>query len=489
MAPTATKRIITIDILRGITIFAMILCANIYFPNLPAWMFHGQTPPVEHVVTTYSGEFLTEVNTSTYTTFDFNPDVKGITWVDLVFPFFLFTMGAAFPLAMRKKLENGVSKWSITGSLVRRWITLTVFAIALGNAYSIGWASPRPDIVKGIYNIALWAVMFMALVRVKDEKKTQLINNIGLFMTVVMGVLAVDYMGITLSRWNSDVIIMILANIAITGGLLWMFTKDNMRLRWLVLIFIIALKALSSYAPEALSWVPGLECIGWFFNWGYLQYLVIALAGSIVGDKLLEHSRSGETVNIDKQHLGAACIALTAMFVQLWGLFTRQVLADFIISAVLAVVFVAMTWKRRNIMTWLGSFGFAFMLVGLCFDPIDGGITKDCYNHLGEVTTNLSYMLTTTGMTALTGAFVLALELKWNIKGRGFSGCGQNPMLAYTVTNFLIMPILAMTGLGAVLTEWGYSSATGAMVNGLVYTLLMVLITCIFTKLKMFWRS
>jgi hypothetical protein len=229
--------------------------------------------------------------------------------------------------------------------------------------------------------------------------------------------------------------------------------------------------------------------IGWFFSWGYMQYLVIALAGSIVGDKLLSHSKSGEKAEIDRWHLTAGCIALAAMLLQLWGLFTRQVLADFIISAVLAVVFVAMTWKRRNIMTWLGYFGFAFMLVGICFDPIDGGITKDCYNHLGEVTTNLSYMLTTTGMTALTGAFVLALELKWNIKGRGFSGCGQNPMLAYTVTNFLTMPILAMTGLGATLLEWGYSSATGAMVNGLVYTLLMVLITCIFTKLNMFWRS
>ena len=481
MAPTATKRIITIDILRGITIFAMILCANIYFPNLPAWMFHGQTPPVEHVVTTYSGEFLTEVNTSTYTTFDFNPEVKGITWVDLVFPFFLFTMGAAFPLAMRKRLESGVSKWSITGSLVRRWITLTIFAIALGNAYSIGWASPRPDIVKGIYNIALWAVMFMALVRVKDEKKTQLINNIGLFMTVVMGVLAVDYMGITLSRWNSDVIIMILANIAITGGMLWMFTKDNIRLRWLVLLFIIALKALSSYAPEALAWVPGLESIGWFFSWGYLQYLVIALAGSIVGDKLLEHSRSGETVKIDGHHLGAACIALAAMFLQLWGLFTRQILADFIISAVLAVVFVLLTWKRRNIMTWLGYFGFAFMLVGICFDPVDGGITKDYCN--------LSYMLTTTGMTALTGTFVLALELKWNIKGRGLSGCGQNPMLAYTVTTFLISPIMAMCGIGPWLMAQGYSSPTWAMICGLTYTLLMVAVTCFFTRKKLFWRS
>ena len=142
MAPSANKRIITIDILRGITIFAMILCANIYFTNLPAWMFHGQTPPPD---------------------FAFDPSVKGITWVDLVFPFFLFTMGAAFPLAMRKKLENGVSRWAITGSLVRRWITLTVFAIALGNAYSI-WASPRPDIVKSIFKIALWGVMFMAKV-------------------------------------------------------------------------------------------------------------------------------------------------------------------------------------------------------------------------------------------------------------------------------------------------------------------------------------
>ena len=468
MAPATTKRIVTIDILRGITIFAMILCANIYFPNLPAWMFHGQTPPPD---------------------FGFDPSVKGITWVDLVFPFFLFTMGAAFPLAMRRKLDSGVSKWHVGGDLLKRWVTLTVFAIALGNAYSIGWASPRPDMAKGIYNIVLWAVMFMTLVRLKDEKKTQLINNIGLFLSIIMAVLATDYMGITLSRFNSDIIIMILANIALFGGLIWMFTKDNIRLRWLILVFIIALKALSSYAPQSLAWVPGLEFLGCIFQWGFLQYLIIALAGSIVGDKLLKHSSSGETVNIDGHHLGAACIALAAMFVQLWGLYTRQVLADFIISAVLAVVFVAMTWKRRNIMTWLGYFGFAFMLVGICFDPIDGGITKDCYNHLGEVTTNLSYMLTTTGMTALTGAFVLALELKWNIKGRGFSGCGQNPMLAYTVTTFLISPVMAMCGVGPWLMAQGYSSPTWAMICGLTYTLLMVAVTCFFTKKKLFWRS
>ena len=459
MAPATTKRIITIDILRGITIFAMILCANIYFPDLPAWMFHGQTPPPDYI---------------------FNPEVKGITWVDLVFPFFLFTMGAAFPLAMRKRLENGTSKWSVAGSLAKRWIILTAFAILLGNAYMIG-ASPRPDLVKGLFSVALWGAMFLALVRVKDPKKGLIVNLTGLGLIIVMAILAKTHMGLELNHWNSDVIIMILANIAIIGGLIWMFTKDNLRLRWLVLVFIIALKAISSYAPQALDWVPAMSKIGWFFNWSYLQYLVIAIAGSIVGDKLLDHTRSGKRATIGKMHLTAGIIGLAAMLVQLWGLFTRQVLADFIISAVMGAAFVALTWKRRNIMTWLGYFGFAFMLVGIIFDPIDGGITKDYCN--------LSYMLTTTGMTALTGAFVLALELKWNIKGRGLSGCGQNPMLAYTVTNFLTSPILAMCGIGPWLFKLGYASAAGAMFCGLTYTLLMVVITCFFSKKKLFWRS
>ena len=191
-----------------------------------------------------------------------------------MFPFFLFTMGAAFPLAMRKRLENGTSKWAVAGSLVKRWIILTAFAILLGNAYSIG-ASPRPDVVKGLFNIVLWGALFITLVRVKDEKKGLIINLSGLAILIGMAVLAKYYMGLTLTCWSSDVIIMILANVALAGGLLWMFTKDSLRLRWLVLLFIIALKALSSYAPQTLEWVPAMHRIGWFFSWGYMQYLAI----------------------------------------------------------------------------------------------------------------------------------------------------------------------------------------------------------------------
>ncbi|MBQ8810834.1 MAG: DUF5009 domain-containing protein [Bacteroidales bacterium] len=458
--PVSGKRIATIDILRGITIFAMILCANIgYYSDLPAWMFHCQTPPP---------------------TYAFNPDVPGITWVDLVFPFFLFTMGAAFPLSMRKRLDKGVSRWEITGSLFRRWLTLTVFAIVLGNAYMTG-QSTKPQWMVQIFNILLWIVMFMSLVRIPEEKKGKLINNAGMFLLVVMAYVRTDFFGVALSRWNSDIIIMILANIAIWGGLIWMFTKDSLRLRWLVIMFIAGIKAISSYAPEALAWVPQMGFIGWFFSWGFLQYLVIALAGSVVGDMLLAQSRSGKEVRIDIYHIIGGIIAIFAALVQLWGLFTRNVLADFIISAVLGITFFALTFKRRNVMTDIGNIGFILMLIGIIFDPLDGGITKD---HC-----NLSYLFTTSGMTALTGAFILALEFKWNIKGRGLSGSGQNPMLAYTVTNFLTGPILALCGILPWIDNISVGSPFWGVFRGLFITLLMVAVTCFFTKKKLFWRS
>ena len=450
------KRIATIDILRGIAIFGMILCGNIGFGSgLPGWMFHCQTPPP---------------------TYAFDPTNVGITWVDLVFPFFLFTMGAAFPLSMRKKLENGTSKWAITGNLFKRWLTLTIFALVLGNGYQTG-QSARPEYQVMIYNILLWGVMFMSLVRTDNRH----INNAGMFLMVVMAFIRIDYFGVPLNRWTCNIIIMILANIAIYGGLIWMFTRNSIKMRLLVLLFIASIKALASYAPETLAWAPKFTAIGWFFNWKFMQYLFVAVAGSIAGDMLLEYSRSGQKAVIEKKHIAAGFIAIVAVIVQLWGLYTRHVFLDFTISAALGGAFVLLTIKDRNIMSKIGYMGFIFMLIGIALDPVDGGITKD---HC-----NLSYLFTTSGMAALTAAFLLMLEIKWQIKGRGLSGSGQNPMLAYTVTSFLTGPVLALIGIGAWLDNICVGSPFWGVTRGLVYTLLMVAVTCFFTNKKLFWRS
>lgn len=462
-----TGRIASIDMLRGIAITGMVLCANIGFNSgLPAWMFHAQTPPP---------------------TYAFNPDVAGLTWVDLVFPFFLFPLGAALPFAMRKRLEGGMSRWEAAGGLVKRWIILTIFALVLGNAYTLR-GSVQPTWQVDLFYIFIWLAMFLSLVRIKPVSDKGLgkhlgtaVNLCGGAMIIMAGMVASKWFGTTPDKSTSDIIIMILAVIAISGGLVWMFTKDNIRLRWLVFLLVAAFKALDSYAPQALSFVPSCERISWFFTWDWLQYLLIVIPGSIVGDIILKHTRSGEVLNPDKKDVVAGFIALAAVLVQLWGLFTRNVLADFIISAILAAGFIALTWKRKNVYTQTAWIGFGLMLAGIAFDPVDGGITKDYCN--------LSYLFTTGGMATLVTALLLMLELRFAVKGKFLAGVGQNPMLAYTVTNFLIGPVLSLTGLLPLLYSLSEGSQFWGVVQGVIITFLMMCATYLFTRLKLFWRS
>ena len=253
----------------------------------------------------------------------------------------------------------------------------------------------------------------------------------------------------------------------------------------LFIAFIAALKGLSSYTPEVLAWAPDFSVIAWLFRWEYLQYLVIALIGSVVGDMLLNHSRSNQKIEIKSKHIVAGSIAIAAVIIQLWGLYVRAVLADFIISAILAAAFIALTIRQRNLMTNVGYIGFGLLLIGIVFDPIDGGIAKD---HC-----NLSYLFTTSGISALMTSFLLTIEYRWGAKnllgGYGLSSSGQNPILAYTVTTFFISPILSLCGFGGWINATCIGSPFWGTVRGFVYTLLMVIVTSFFTKKKLFWRS
>lgn len=462
-----TGRIASIDMIRGITIAGMVLCANIGFNSgLPAWMFHAQTPPP---------------------TYAFNPDVAGITWVDLVFPFFLFAMGAAFPLAMRKRLERGQSRWSVAGSLVKRWFILTLFALVLGNAYAI-WETAQPAWQVYLYMIAVWIGMFLSLVRINipDQQgwKKHLgtaVNICGVVMMTALAVILDKWFGVAPDKSRSDIIIMILAVTAICGGLIWMLTKDNIRLRWLVFMLIAAFKAMDSYIPESLSFVPSCDNVSWFFTWDWLQYLLIIIPASVVGDMFLKQSGSGDRLDIDNKGVWAGILVLAAAVIQLWGLFTRHIAADFIISAVLCAGFIALTWGRKDIYAKTGWIGSALMLAGILLDPVDGGITKDYCN--------LSYLFTTCGMTALVTAFLLMLETRFEVKGRFLAGVGQNPMIAYTVTTFLIGPILSLTGLLPMLNGLAEGAQFWGVAQGIIITLLMMCVTFVFTRLKLFWRS
>lgn len=62
------KRAISLDAFRGYAIVTMVLSGTIASGVLPGWMYHAQMGPRSNYI--------------------FDPQLYGITWVDLVFPFF-----------------------------------------------------------------------------------------------------------------------------------------------------------------------------------------------------------------------------------------------------------------------------------------------------------------------------------------------------------------------------------------------------------------
>ena len=99
------SRIESIDIFRGLTVLVMIFVDNLGFVNgLPWWTNHMPR------------------------------DANGMTYVDMVFPAFLFLMGMSIPVAMRSRAAKGGSKSSLWANSVVRSMTLVVLGLFVANA-------------------------------------------------------------------------------------------------------------------------------------------------------------------------------------------------------------------------------------------------------------------------------------------------------------------------------------------------------------------
>jgi predicted acyltransferase len=108
-------RVASIDVLRGIVIFTMIVVNDIAgVSGVPAWFKHIQPP-----------------------------DADGMTFVDVVFPAFLFVVGMSIPFALGGRLARGDAWWRVLGHVLARTIGLLVIGVLMvnmpGDAKAMGW--------------------------------------------------------------------------------------------------------------------------------------------------------------------------------------------------------------------------------------------------------------------------------------------------------------------------------------------------------------
>lgn len=530
MESPSRRRAVALDALRGLAILTMILSGVIPHGVLPSWMYHAQTPPPTH---------------------KFDPGVPGITWVDLVFPFFLFALGAAIPLALSRRLEKQAT--DLRSRLIAGVETgLGAFAVVVFGVWgttkpqpwgTFGLEALRPALVCGLVLFAV--VAFCGPVAATVFKRGFLLGAFAIYrdhigpwdisehptrLTFAIALLAFVLLFAVLARlpdtwrpaWHwliravgwggvialmasirlkggehfslerSDIIIALLTASVVFGSLAWLLTRGNMLARLGLLGVLMAMR-LASQSPGWVQWLNGLTPAPWIFHPGYIQYLFIVIPGTIAGDLILQWMRTpasspGEEARAwgSGRLWGIVALMFGMVVLQLVGLKGRWIGTTVALTTVLCLVSLRAVSGplsgTEQLITRFAKWGVYWLVLGLFFEPYEGGIKKD------PVT--MSYYFVTTGLALFT---LVAFTVIGDCLGKArwlalLVDNGQNPMIAYVGISNLVLPILGILGLGDLIESVTKGPWPG-FARGVFLTLLVALAVSFFTRRKIFWRT
>ena len=115
-------RLLSIDIMRGITLFLMLFVNDLYSPGVPTWLVHSQVSQ------------------------------DGMGLADWVFPGFLFMVGLAIPYAVETRKKKGRSTAQIYGHVLIRTLSLLLIGVLMVNI-------PRLNPQLTTMSTELWAIL------------------------------------------------------------------------------------------------------------------------------------------------------------------------------------------------------------------------------------------------------------------------------------------------------------------------------------------
>jgi heparan-alpha-glucosaminide N-acetyltransferase len=251
---SAKQRILSVDIFRGLTIFVMMFVNDVAsVKSLPWWTYH--IPPGE----------------------------QGITYVDVVFPAFLFIVGMMIPLAINKRLSQKTSVLRLLYHIVVRSLSLVAIGILIMNGRQL---FPEASHI----NYALWNVlMFVGVILLwndypKSEGRNKIIFNVlkwlGLVLLLVLLLIYRRKTGDEI-RWINP------KNSSILGGIGWAYLSVSLiylifsRRFWVLLLAFGMLVILNVFTKIGwFSFIKDIPEILWPVKSGGLAS--ITMAGVIV---------------------------------------------------------------------------------------------------------------------------------------------------------------------------------------------------------------
>ncbi len=333
--------------------------------------------------------------------------------------------------------------------------------------------------------------MFMRIPFKMPEYVRMLIKVLA-YATGVFMLLNINYAdGRTFSLGYSNIIILVLANMAIFGSLIYTLTINKPWIRIAILPFIMAVFLGNENAESWNHSLMAFSPLPWMYKFSYLKYLFIVIPGSIAGEYLHEwlHYKNTMPVNDNKDERKRMpwilLLAIGLIVFNLYGLYMRYLLLNLAGTiAILCILYILLQVEGKNTSYWYKLFraGTYLILLGLAFEAYEGGIRKDPSTY--------SYYFLASGLAFMAMiAFSIMCDIySWSRLTRPLEYAGQNPMIAYVSTQLVVLPLLNLAGLGTYLSYLDQNAWLGFL-RGVIVTSLALLITILFTKLKCFWRT
>ena len=243
------QRIISIDALRGITIFVMIFVNELAsVKNVPQWMKHMPA------------------------------DADAMTFVDLVFPAFLFIVGMSVPFAFNARLIKGDSVKTIWTHTLKRALALIIIGVFMVNA-EYGYDASKMLILPAFWGLLAYAMPIPIWNKYPKDfpiRLKYLFQYGGMLVLVMLYFLYVQEetgeIGMTPKWWG--ILGLIGWAYLITVVYYWIVCG---RL-WAMIVFLIVCVAVNS-----VNLIEGLALPEWFrFIAGHLTHASLVTAGIII---------------------------------------------------------------------------------------------------------------------------------------------------------------------------------------------------------------
>ncbi|MCK5104829.1 MAG: DUF5009 domain-containing protein [Cyclobacteriaceae bacterium] len=324
-------RILSVDIFRGITILVMVFVNDVAsVKGLPWWTYHIG-----------SGE-------------------QGITYVDVVFPAFLFIVGMAIPLAIKKRKSKGDNLLKLLLHTVIRSLSLVVIGLLIMNGRQVDPSAT------GVSYAAWNVLMFVGVILLwnlypKAEGKKKLLFTAlkwtGLALLIVL--LAIYRRNVDGEiRWVNP------ENWAILGGIGWAYlsvvliyfiTKE--KFKWLTVSFVLLVLLNVAFKAGYVDFLRGIPKLLWPIGSGSLAS--ITMAGVLLSRIFLEKNVAKSIKEKYLWSAGYAIILLLAGWLLMpFGLAKIGSTPSWCLysAGICVITFLILYWivDMKNITAWAG---------------------------------------------------------------------------------------------------------------------------------------